>query len=278
MVVQLGVYSGDISSTALAVSGDGAIVVGLGMGRTGTLVQALKWSTLSIMDLGTLPNSGRGCRAVAVNHDGSVAAGYCLDANGLSHSFRVDSNGMADIGMLAGAYTCTANAMTDDGSTIVGGCTSSGQHPFSWKASGMADLGALPNATSCTATAVSDDTRVVLGTCDASTANRVFKWTSAGMIELTTLPGRTTTQPTDTSADGSVIVGFASVNGASYDAVVWDQVNGLRTVASALQAIGVDLTGWTLTFANGVTPDGKIVIGTGTNPAGSSEAWLARLP
>jgi uncharacterized membrane protein len=279
--VQLGVYSGDISSTATALSGDGTIAVGFGMGRTGSLVQALRWSTLSITDLGTLSgNSGRGCRATAVNKDGTVAAGYCLDANALSHSFRVDSNGIADIGMLPGSYySCAANAMTGDGTTIVGGCTSSaGQHPFSWKAIVMTDLGLLPNATSCAATAISDDTKVVLGTCDATGANRVFRWTSAGMAELTTMPGTTATVPSDTSGDGSVIVGFSSVNGASSNAIMWDQVNGLRTVAAAVQAAGADLTGWTLTAANAITPDGKIIVGTGTNPAGAGEAWLARLP
>jgi hypothetical protein len=59
---------------------------------------------------------------------------------------------------------------------------------------------------------------------------------------------------------------------------MWDQVNGVRSMVSVLQTAGVDLTGWSLASANAVTPDGKIVVGTGYNPSGNIEAWLARLP
>ena len=38
---------------------------------------------------------------------------------------------------------------------------------------------------------------------------------------------------------------------------------------------GLDLTGWTLTEAKGISADGLTIVGTGTNPDGNSEVWMA---
>ena len=39
----------------------------------------------------------------------------------------------------------------------------------------------------------------------------------------------------------------------------------------------MNLTGWTLLYANGVSTDGLTVVGTGTGPAGQ-QGWVAHLP
>jgi hypothetical protein len=41
---------------------------------------------------------------------------------------------------------------------------------------------------------------------------------------------------------------------------------------------GLDLTGWTLTSAAGISDDGLTIMGNGVNPDGKSEAWIAVLP
>ena len=41
---------------------------------------------------------------------------------------------------------------------------------------------------------------------------------------------------------------------------------------------GVDLTGWELQDARGISADGKVIVGTGINPAGFAEAWIATIP
>jgi hypothetical protein len=48
-------------------------------------------------------------------------------------------------------------------------------------------------------------------------------------------------------------------------------------VASILTAAGVDLTGWRLEAATGVSADGKTIVGNGTNPRGFTEAWVANI-
>jgi len=42
--------------------------------------------------------------------------------------------------------------------------------------------------------------------------------------------------------------------------------------------LGVDLTGWTLSLATDVSGDGTVIVGTGINPSGRLEGWIATIP
>jgi predicted hydrolase (HD superfamily) len=41
---------------------------------------------------------------------------------------------------------------------------------------------------------------------------------------------------------------------------------------------GLDLTGWTLEAATDISPNGRTIVGNGTNPNGDLEAWIAIIP
>jgi hypothetical protein len=41
---------------------------------------------------------------------------------------------------------------------------------------------------------------------------------------------------------------------------------------------GLDLTGWQLLAATGISDDGSTITGYGSNPAGMMDSWIARLP
>ena len=51
----------------------------------------------------------------------------------------------------------------------------------------------------------------------------------------------------------------------------------VRSIADVLASRGLDLDGWHLTEATGISSDGRFVVGTGVNPEGRTEAWLALL-
>ena len=42
--------------------------------------------------------------------------------------------------------------------------------------------------------------------------------------------------------------------------------------------LGSELTGWSLTSANGISSDGRVIAGVGINPNADLEAWVVVLP
>jgi hypothetical protein len=53
----------------------------------------------------------------------------------------------------------------------------------------------------------------------------------------------------------------------------------MQNLRDLLIAGGVTgLTNWTLTEAKSISADGLTIVGTGINPLGNSEAWIATVP
>ena len=167
-----------------------------------------------------------------------------------------------------GAAGSGASDVSADGSVVVGTWN---EEAFRWTAAtGMVGLGYLPGTSKSQASSVSADGLVVAGSC-----GQAFRWTAAtGMVGLGYLPGASKSQATGVSGDGSVIVGTCD-----NQAFVWDAVNGMRNLWDILvNDCGLDLTGWVLYHASDVSADGQRIVGIGTNPSGSAEAWLATIP
>jgi len=112
---------------------------------------------------------------------------------------------------------------------------------------------------------VSPDGAVIVG----STGGQAFRWTSGtGIVRIG--PGAAL----DASFDGSVVVG-----GGPDGAFIWDAGAGRRLLSDVLVTeFGLDLTGWTLTGARAVSYDGRTIVGSGFNPSGQVEAWIAVVP
>jgi hypothetical protein len=61
----------------------------------------------------------------------------------------------------------------------------------------------------------------------------------------------------------------------SEEAFIWDVERGMRSMKGALEGdFGLDLSGWTLVRATGVSSDGRTVVGIGVNQSNQIEAWL----
>lgn len=80
--------------------------------------------------------------------------------------------------------------------------------------------------------------------------------------------------------DGSVIVGRIPLFGGSpYHAFIWDAADGMRDLNIVLpEEYGIDLQGWLLNSADGISEDGRVITGYGTDPQGQMEAWVVVLP
>lgn len=271
----LGFLPGGIVSSASGVSADGAVVVGTGTADGAVPNAAFRWTAAGGMQgLGHLPNSFSSAATDVSADGGAVVGASTIVTDGMDRAFRwTAAGGMQDLGVLSAGSASVATGVSADGSVVVGG---SAGRAFRWTAgTGMVSLGSLPGGAFSSAADVSADGAVVVGVGVGSNGlNEAFRWTQAGgMVGLGRLPGATASQAFAVSADGAVVVGRSEGR-----AFVWTAAEGMRDLRAVLVGAGLDLTGWTLTTATGVSSGGSVVIvGYGTNSQGQTEAWRAAL-
>ncbi|MCH8260355.1 MAG: hypothetical protein IIC46_09120 [Planctomycetes bacterium] len=140
-------------------------------------------------------------------------------------------------------------------------------------------LGDLPGgAFFSQAWGTSADGAVVVGQ-GTSPGFEAFRWTSGGgMVGLGDLPGGTfDSEAFATSADGAVVVGVG-LSAFGLEAFLWTADDDMRLLKDILvNDFGLDLTGWGLREATGISADGVTIVGWGTN-GGNFEAWMATIP
>lgn len=279
----LGLVAGAISSTCRAVSGDGATIVG---GMIGATYLAYRWNN-GFETLGALGPDGTS-EAFGVSHDGSVVVGMSSVVGNIAFRWT-ESGGMQSIGVLPGGAFSAAQGVSEDGEVVVGygDSTETTSEPylgkdqaFRWTAGGgMIGLGDLPGgAFNSRAFGVSSDGQVAVGESDSAAGTDAIRYTEAGGIEsLGDFDGTAHAA----SADGSVIVGEGYFGNPPHlnEAFVWDATHGVRRLATVLtDDLHLSLSTWYLGPAQAVSADGNTIVGWGVDPAGNTEAWLARLP
>ena len=295
-LLDLGMLPGAIESGATAASADGTVIVGWGSsGSFGVALPPWRWTAeTGMVPLDTLPPGfTRFGQANDVSDEGTVVVGAVFGTaqNGVDvfQPFRWTANtGIVPLGTLGGPQAGALGVSAADGTVVVGSSsvTNERQEAFRWTAeTSMIGLGGLvDDPVFSVALDTSADGRVVVGTSNVVGGNSAFRWTvGEGMVSLGDLPGGVfSSAALAVSADGSVIVGV-SEDGAFFpefadqSAFIWDAVNGMRALRDVLLAQGADVSRWRLASARGISADGRVIVGTGLNPDGRPEAWLARL-
>jgi len=272
-------------SCAQAVSADGRAVVGA-MDVPGGH-EAFQWTEADgLLLLGDLPGGSQSNSAESVSGDGTVVVGYAngqhfingtraFQWNAVSGMTMIDAvsasdvsdNGQIIVGVgiswphatadiqLYGCFGCdpTTNA---DGSVLAATTRRWVHHP-----NGDLTVNTISPPGQVAAIDVSPDGNWVVG-------RPAFRWSaSTGLQSLGAGEAR------GVSAGGSVIVG-----GGPEGAFIWDAANGRRVLKDVLQRdYCLNLTGWNLTSAFGVSDDGLTIVGCGTDPDNLGRAWVARL-
>lgn len=281
----LGFLPGSILTIPYGVSADGSVIAGSANSSYSTN-EAFRWTQASgISGLGQSAGAYlSGARGVSA--DGSVVVGWYVNDSDQDQPFRwTQEDGMIGLGQLPGGYSSAAGGVSADGSLIAGcGYNMLGQQEaFRWtEKEGMVGIGFLPDGSSFScAQSVSADGSVIVGLSGQSpwVNDQAFRWTeSDGMVGLGYLPGGNDSQATSVSADGSVIVGYGN-SPLGLRAFLWTQADGLRPLADVLgNDFGMDISGWTLQIASGISADGSTITGYGLNPTGATEAWIAHIP
>ena len=150
---------------------------------------------------------------------------------------------------------------------------------FLWVGGTQKSLGSLPGGTNAAeAGAISSDGEVIVGESDSASGFQAFHLDGGVWTGLGVLPGGARSRAQGVSDLGQVVVGRSDVGGSNA-AFIWDRVNGLRNLQDVLVTVeGLDLTGWTLEVATGISNDATSVVGYGTNPNGDTEGWIATMP
>jgi hypothetical protein len=80
------------------------------------------------------------------------------------------------------------------------------------------------------------------------------------------------------TADVRTVVG-SSESDFGAEAFIWDAAHGMRRLQDALLAdYGLELPGWSLVVAEGISADGRVIVGSGESPRGNFEGWVVVVP
>lgn len=266
------------------VSVDGTFTVGSRFIGSGDFPMPTMWSSgTGFVDLDVADGVYWGVAGV-VTPDGSVAAGMVATEEVTYPSglpFRwTPSEGMRLLTEEPGHnYNQGLLGMTADGGVIVG---ESGMGLWRWTAeNGLVVLepsDAGPGL-SRFGRHLSQNGGVIGGMQRDGSA--VLRWTAEDDFQpLPTPDGYSSHYFADMSADGRLFLG-ASGNGLTNVPWLWSEATGLREFPEVLieQGLETDIAGWRL-ISNSpllLSDDGRTVSGTGINPDGVEEAWVAYL-
>ncbi len=250
---------------ANAMSEDASVVVGQQLGRDNdgrpSRYHALRWSEEAGFEEIPVETPWSTLQPVAVSGDGNVVV---LSDVGASLGYRVDA----------------VNAVT-------------------WTEGGFSDLPPTGGTSHSTASAASYDGSVIVGTSHGSGEHDsvATEWVSGIPFALTT-PSDFTSSATDITVGGAVVVGEWRPTDSGLEEVPWNAweqriemmrrseaviwAEGEPTIVERLlaESYGLDdaLAGWSLTSAEVVSDDGRVIAGHGIDPRGVTTAWVAVLP
>ena len=284
-----------VRSVANACSSTGSFLVGYTRySASAALFRAYRYDTAAASWV-VLDGAGTVSSANACNGAGDILAGYgngftvagVPAGNRVACKWRIISPTQINtnaLGVLPGDSSSTANGTT--GAVTVGeSFTSSTARAFVHSQSAMMPLPTIaggPNAFGARAISADGSTIVGYATAPGEQSPRAVAWKQVAGVwtinDLGRLPGGTGAELEAANADGTVLVGNAlEFLALDPQAVVWTQSGGLRTLASILTGAGINLTGWDLQYATGISADGTKVVGWGLHNQ-QWEGFIATLP
>jgi uncharacterized membrane protein len=308
---------GSISSFASGLSDDGRVIIGMSRSDAGDETYRWTAETgLEPLNLLEGQNYFDTSNVTALSADGTVIVGYGSGNAASREGFRwTQETGMVSLGseffsrelLFSLARDVSADGMVVVGTADFSPCDDDCGYSFRWTAeTGM--VHGEPTLVESDAYAVSGDGLVVVGGGDFRHLGQDlsgFRWTEETGNELFEVSGRAVSydgsviagyenlwtengsislgqffEPSGMTADGSVIVGSERFSG---EALYWDSENGTQKLVDVFtNQFGLDVAGWTLADERYdeiyISADGRTIAGSGVNPSGKLEAWIATIP
>ncbi len=248
-------------------------------------------------------NGNLSSAAVQINDAGSILFGFGTDSNGLLQAFRWTAGGGYQQFTDPAGYDESLPAQrgtSSDGSVSVGDIsnidlgtgTETAHQAYRWTlANGIVGLGYLPGGDRSVALGVSADGNTVFGISNSTTSpgvtyfGELYLWTSgSGMVSLGKPAGYDQYNNIGgTSADASVLA-FSAGDSTSQNpdaAFIFPTASHIYYDIGALLAqagAGASIAGWSELTPFGVSDDGTTLFGSGTDPNGLTQGWVAHFP
>lgn len=257
----IGALPGATDIWASSLSGDGSTVIGLAFTPNG--VRAFRLKNGAFLDLGVLPGAPFGAEAYGVSHNGAVVVGTSSSPVADWRAFRwTQQTGMVDLGALPGDVYSFGSATSANGNVVVGTSGGpNGERAFRWTTNqGMRALDSLDPTLGSGGFVVSPNGTWTAGYSGSS----AVRWNAAGHVrDLGMLPGGSFSAAYAISGNGQVVGGVSDDITMNSRAALWTPLLGMVDANELLPALGVDLTGWTLSYVTGMSPDGRTLVGLG---------------
>ena len=281
---------GQPSSSQLSgvfISRDGRTIVGCvndaehNMGA-GIWQGGQNWSD-NIGSLGGKAQDGILTSPYAISGDGSIIVGSSQTPDGKRHAFRWDAkNGMVDLGAMTGEGTTgfsRINGISPDGRVLVGWDEDKGLPAMGgyqqWRGAIWwrgAERLVHPMGWAGEAVVTNSNGSLIAGYGHPASVQTAWLYSAwdGKLYDLGALgePGSLFDKsfPLAMSDDGLVIVGYCGTNPATV-ACIWTPDTGMMGLLEYLTARNVaGIEDWTrLAIATAITPDGKVIGGTGVN-------------
>jgi len=267
---------------ATSVSGNGSVIVGGSFGYQPPGDRAFRWANgvaAPILQLASAEASS----ANSVSTDGTIIVGDVDGGGGLKSPYMLTGANLEIIPLPAGDYSGNDTIMSANGAVVAGNASVGGspnELTWQWENGKLIQFpDGLHTGVGSGATAVSPDGSVVVGSIGA----QAFEWTNGLVTTLTWPAGYNRGSATAVSTDGTTIVGYmlpqGGVGGPNRVPFIWTQASGVQNLQQVLISddLGSSLTGWTLTAATAITPDGSTIVGNGIDRQGNTEGWIATL-
>ena len=251
-------------------------------------LRAAEWKLLGSFRPGAAPCDASLSGAQGTSGDGRVVVGHAYDGCNFTHAFRwEESTGMVDLGSSVAGHPSLATGVSGDGKVVVGYQEdATGYRRGARWIDGRQELFPGSEGFVGSANATNRDGTIIVGRICAPAALRpgdpnfqsAWVWTPRDGTKCLPAPSlRPSPGPAiiveanATSDDGRVIGGGQNVGGsADSNAIIW--IDGSPTyLKDYLRAHGVPdaFESWPNTGAiNGISPDGRILVGYGAAPAG----------
>ena len=264
---------------ASAVSADGRTILGSVESEFGEVAVVL-WQADGSIERLDLPTSFVRISGIGLSEDGTVAAGFGVDADDSVRAWRwTRQDGVRVLPLPAGTSVVIPLALSGDGSSITGfvrTATSALGAPFRWtEQSGFEFLPMPPGSEGVQPRAASFGGNLIVGDWFSDALCLFpYAWSAdRGFIELPPAGPELAFGSGSVSPDGTVWI-----DRPSDGALLWREDLGLYEFEDVLEARGVRLSSLRTNYISNISPDGTAIIGLGDDrphaSGGIDRAWL----